>query len=221
MKQLLRLFSFIPLLAVLPACTVKGPHTDILILEIGSPATPNIAARLDGLGVDYVIHPGFLGAEGIAKYKPKAVIITGSPLSVLNEDAIYIADDFFEIGIPVLGLCYGMQMIVEQLGGKVRACNKSEKGMFPVRINGACGLTPKHASQWTVVMDHDDCVEELPAGFITDTSSEITKHAFSCSLDRQMYLIQFHPERYEYSPESGVMLDMFVGKAMGWDIDSY
>lgn len=204
------------LVLMLSACAPKKPGpTDILILEMGSPATPNLVERLEKLGVSYEIYPGFLEAKDIRTANPKAIIITGSAKSLLDDhDAPYASDDFYTLNIPILGLCYGMQMIVEQLGGKVKKCSKSEKGIFPVTFNGKCGLTPAGMDELEVLMDHDDCVVDLPKGFVTDASSSITQNAFSCSHDKQMYLIQFHPERYDTAPESGIILDLFIHKVM-------
>ena len=201
------------ILALLYTCvSAYAQNPDILILNMGSPATPKLAKRLDKLGATYVIPIGLLDKKGILEYSPKAVIITGSPKSIFDEDAPYASEDFYELGIPVLGLCYGMQMIAEQLGGEVKKCSKSEKGVFHVTFTGECGITPPDMAELDVLMDHDDCVTKLPDDFITDSKSEITPHALSCSPSRQLYLIQFHPERYDTAPESGVILDLFVKK---------
>ncbi len=198
---------------LLPGCVQQGAHrTEVLILHMGSHATPNIARRLEKHGVSYTILQGFVPAEEIRQINPKALIITGSPDSVLNKNSPRAPEAYYSLNIPILGLCYGHQMIVEQLGGKVGKCRASEKGIFPVTFTGKCGLTPKGMAGMNVLMDHDDCVTEVPEGFHTDASSDITQHAMVCSHARKLYLIQFHPERYDTVPESGVILDAFIMK---------
>lgn len=207
-------FFFLTFLLLICGCAQRAPkNTDVVILHMGASATAvsQLAKRLETLRVSYVINHGLLDKEGILKYSPKAVVITGSMKSLLDdEDAPFASEDFYSLGIPVLGLCYGMQMIAVQLGGEVKKCSKSEKAVVPVTINGQCGITPPGMTKLDVLMDHDDCVTRLPDDFITDVSSEITYHAMSCSPKRQLYLIQFHPERYDAAPESGVILDLFV-----------
>lgn len=208
---------FIPILMIiLTGCAERQvPHTDFLILHLGSGATPILSERIQKLGYTTKINDGFLAKEEIMKINPKAVIVTGSPKSLLDDDdAPYVADDFYDLKIPVLGLCYGMQMIADQLGGRVAKCSESEKRVTRVTFTGECGITPQGLREMDVLMDHDDCVTHLPEGFVTDASSDITHHAMSCSPTRNMYLIQFHPERYDTVPESGVIIDLFVEKVM-------
>jgi GMP synthase (glutamine-hydrolysing) len=192
--------------------TVPMQKVDMVILHLGSGATPKIAEKLKNMRVSYVILEGLVPTEEIKSYHPKGVIITGSPESLLDEGAPRAPASYYKLDIPILGLCYGMQMIAEQLGGKVKKCTQSEKGMFPVTFTGKCGLTPEGMKELHVLMDHDDCVVEIPKGFHTDASSSITQHAMICSHDRKMYLIQFHPERYDTAPASCVILDAFINK---------
>jgi GMP synthase (glutamine-hydrolysing) len=187
---------------------------DFLILHMGSSATNNIARRLEYRNATYIILDGLVPVEEIKAINPKAIVITGSPDSVMEEGSPRAHKDYYNLNIPILGLCYGMQMIVEQLGGKVKKCTKSEKEVVLAQFNGKCGLAPAGLKEMHVLMDHDDCVVELPKGFHSDASTSITEHAMVCSHDRQMYLFQFHPERYDTVPASGVFLDMFINKIM-------
>jgi GMP synthase (glutamine-hydrolysing) len=190
-------------------------QADILILHMGSSATPKMARRLERLDVSYTIFDGLVSVEQIRKVNPKAIIITGSPQSVLDVGSSRAHPDYFNLNIPILGLCYGMQMIAEQLGGKVKKCSKSEKEIVLAQFNGKCGINPEGLTHMHVLMDHDDCVVEIPKGFHTDASSLITQHAMICHPEKQIYLIQFHPERYDTVPESGVFFDNFIQKVMG------
>ncbi|GEM_PF-3775679 len=202
----------------LAGCYQQGiQEADILVLNMGSPATPAIARRLEMWGVNYTILEGLAPIADIRKVNPRALIITGSPDSVLDAGSPRAHEDYFKLNIPILGLCYGMQMIAEQLGGKVRKCSKSEKDVVPVRFNGKCELAHSGLREMNVLMDHDDCVVEVPHGFHTDASSDITQHAMICSHDRKVYLIQFHPERYDMVPASGTFLDAFIHKAVKHD----
>lgn len=188
-------------------------EADILVLNMGSPATPAIARRLEMWGVKYTILDGLVSTKEIIAVNPRGLIITGSPESVLDPGTPRAHDDYFKLNIPILGLCYGMQMIAEQLGGKVKRCSKSEKEIVLARFNGKCELAHSGLTEMNVLMDHDDCVVEIPEGFHSDASSDITQHAMICSHDKKIYMIQFHPERYDMVPESGVFLDNFIHKA--------
>lgn len=218
-KTLFKLTSSLIGLIVLTGCVAPRPQScDFLVLHMGSPATPRLVKRIESLGATYQIHQGLMSAAEINLIDPKAVIITGSPQSVFDLDAPFAPADFYTLDKPVLGLCYGMQMIAHQLGGRVDRCSRAEKGMFDVTFTGQCGLTPKNMTKLSVLMDHDDCVTNLPADFIIDASSQITRYSYACSLKRQMYLIQFHPERYDRAPESGVMIDRFVQRVLSGEI---
>lgn len=200
---------------LLSGCMHNGiQKADILILHLGSGATPKIAQRLEDFKISYTILDGLVPVEQIKQVNPKAIIITGSPDSVLNEGSPRAHENYFNLNIPILGLCYGMQMIAEQLGGKVKKCHKEEKGIFLASFTGKCGLTPVGMKEMHVLMDHEDCVVEIPKGFHTDASSDITHHAMVCSQAKKIYLIQFHPERYDTVPASGIILDAFIKKVM-------
>lgn len=209
------LVSLLTLIFTFAGCNHNNQtDTEILILFMGSPATPKIAKRLEKLNVKYKILNGLVPASEILAVNPKAIIITGSPDSVMDHGSPRAPAEYFKLKIPILGLCYGMQMLAEQLGGKVKKCVRSEKAVVPVTFNGKCGLAPEGLKEMHVLMDHDDCVVEIPQGFHTDASSEITQHAMVCSHDKLFYLIQFHPERYDTVPESGVILDAFIKKVL-------
>lgn len=214
-QRLTHIFLLILLASPLSGCISRGvKQADILILNMGSPATPKIARRLHMHDVEYTVLEGLVPVEEIRKVNPRGIIISGSPDSVLDAGAPRAPSDYFKLNVPILGLCYGMQMIAEQLGGKVKRCHKSEKDIVLARFNGKCGLVPEGLTHMHVLMDHDDCVVEIPKGFHTDASSLITDHAMVCSHDHKIYLIQFHPERYDTVPESGVILDAFIRKAI-------
>lgn len=212
-----RIVAFFCILLIVPiaGCIHRGiEKADILILNMGSPATPKIARRLEMLNVSYTILDGLAPLSDIKQVNPKAIIITGSPESVLDEGTPRAPMEYFKLNVPILGLCYGMQMIAEQLGGKVRKCTKAEKDVVAARFTGGCGITPPGMQVMNVLMDHEDCVVEAPEGFHTDTSTEITQHAMICHHKKKIHLIQFHPERYDTVPESGVILDAWVRMAL-------
>ncbi|MBP6986035.1 MAG: hypothetical protein KBB83_05525 [Alphaproteobacteria bacterium] len=201
---------------LLPGCMKPEPeHVDMVILHLGSGATPSIARRLEDYGISYKILDGLVPTQEITRLQPKALILTGSPDSVLEAGSPRAPEGYYHLNIPVLGLCYGMQMMVEHLGGRVEKCRCSEKSVVRAKFTGLCDLTPEGVKEMDVLMDHDDCVVKIPKGFIADASTDITPHAMICSPQRKLYLIQFHPERADAAPFSGCILDAFLKKAMG------
>lgn len=201
---------------LLGGCVRPEPkRVDMVILHLGSGATPSIASRLESYNITYKIMNGLVPTQEILNLQPKALILTGSPDSILEAGSPRAPLGYYNLKIPVLGLCYGMQMMVQHLGGRVEKCVSSEKEVVKARFTGACGLTPPGVKEMDVLMDHDDCVVAIPRGFLADASTDITPHAMVCSPAKKLYLIQFHPERDDAAPASAVILDAFLEKVMG------
>ncbi len=170
------------------------PSETVLVLDFGSQYTQLIARRVRELGVYSEIHPFDLGVEKIRGIAPKAIILSGGPQSVYGEGAPYCSKEVFELGIPILGICYGMQLTALFLDGKVEAASEREYGRAEVEVSGETPLfrgTPRRQKVWA---SHGDRILEPPPGFtVTATSTNAPITGFESGA-RRCYGIQFHPE---------------------------
>ena len=161
-------------------------HQKILILDFGSQVTQLIARRVREAGVYCEIHPfNKVNTDSIKAYGPKGIILSGGPASVINTDTPKAPDAVFTLGLPVLGICYGQQTMVAQLGGKVEAGHHREFGRASVDVTGSCalfdGVWPQglHQQVW---MSHGDRVVSLPPGFVvTGTSTGARRYSTGTS----------------------------------------
>ena len=174
----------------------------ILILDFGSQVTQLIARRVREAGVYCELHPWDMPAAEIRAFNPKGVILSGSHASVTEADTARAPQLVFELGIPVLGICYGMQTMAAQLGGTVENGLVREFGYAEVRARGHSKLldgiqdrvsADKHGLL-DVWMSHGDKVTALPPGFKVIASNEITPLAGMADETRRFYALQFHPE---------------------------
>jgi GMP synthase (glutamine-hydrolysing) len=170
------------------------PAETVLVLDFGSQYTQLIARRVRELGVYSEIHPFDLDVERVRAMKPKAIILSGGPQSVYGEGAPYCSKQVFELGIPLLGICYGMQLTALFLDGKVEAASEREYGRAEVEVTGNSALfrsTPKTQKVWA---SHGDRILAPPPGFaVTATSVNAPITGFE-NVERRCYGIQFHPE---------------------------
>jgi len=174
----------------------------ILILDFGSQYTQLIARRVREAGVYCEIHHNGLPEEAFREFNPRGVILSGSPESATLEDSPRVPSYILDAGLPVLGICYGMQTIAEQLGGKVEGSNKSEFGYAQIEIPGGNALLSDlddseqegNVFKHEVWMSHGDKVTQLPEGFNVIASSESAPIAAMADEDRKIYCLQFHPE---------------------------
>ncbi|HZR36760.1 MAG TPA: glutamine-hydrolyzing GMP synthase [Nevskia sp.] len=182
---------------------MKNIHADrILILDFGSQYTQLIARRVRELGVYSEIHPWDCGDEAIRAFAPKGIILSGSPESVLEANAPRAADAVWALGVPVLGICYGMQTMAAQLGGRVEPGHIKEFGYAEIRARGHSELfrdiqdrtNEQGHGLLDVWMSHGDRVAELPPGFKLIASTRDVPHAGMADESRRYYAIQFHPE---------------------------
>lgn len=178
-------------------------HADrILILDFGSQYTQLIARRVRELGVYCEIHPWDMSDAALREYAPRGVILSGSPESVLEPGAPAAPAAVFELQIPVLGICYGMQTMAVQLGGRVAAGNVKEFGYAEVRARGHSALLSdiedRHNEQGHALLDvwmsHGDRVVDLPSGFKLIASTSDVPLAGMADESRHYYALQFHPE---------------------------
>jgi GMP synthase (glutamine-hydrolysing) len=207
-------------------------HEKILILDFGSQVTQLIARRVREAKVYCEIHPYDVSADFIRAFAPKGVILSGSHLSAYEETSAAAPPVVFELGVPVLGICYGMQTMAQQLGGKVEAGHKREFGYAEVRAHGHTRLlagiedfrTPEGHGMLKVWMSHGDRVVELPPGFKRIASTDTCPIAAMADETRRFYGVQFHPE-VTHTLQGQAILTRFVREICGcrgdWNMPDY
>lgn len=177
-------------------------HDRILILDFGSQVTQLIARRVREAHVYCEVHPNDVSADFIREFAPKGIILSGSHMSAYEESNDQASQAVFEAGIPVLGICYGMQTMAQQLGGKVESGTKREFGYAEVRARNHSKLlegiedfqTEAGEGMLKVWMSHGDKVSELPPGFKVMASTPSCPIAGMFDEARGFYAVQFHPE---------------------------
>jgi len=184
----------------------------VLILDFGSQVTQLIARRLRESGVYCEIHPFSLSAERLEAFAPKAIILSGGPASVNEQASPKAPQRVFELGVPVLGICYGQQTMCAQLGGRVAASDHREFGRAFIEVTDDCalfdGLWPKGARE-QVWMSHGDRVEDLPPGFRVVAVSEGAPFSVIADDNRRFYGTMFHPEVI-HTPQGAALLRNFT-----------
>ena len=190
-------------------------HELILILDFGSQYTQLIARRVREQGVYCEIHPFHLSIDEIAAKRPKGVILSGGPSSVTDEDAPRVAPDFYDkVGAPVLGICYGMQMIAVDLGGRNEPAARREYGHAKLKVlSGQTKLFNELPFELDVWMSHGDHVTSVPDGFHTTATTGDVITAFE-NPDREIYCVQFHPE-VSHTPLGKEVLRNFLFNVCG------
>ncbi len=193
-------------------------HADrILILDFGSQYTQLIARRIREIGVYCEIYSCASSSEEIKNFAAKGIILSGGPESVTLSDTPRAPDIVFELGIPLLGICYGMQTMAVQLGGQVVSCDHREFGYAQIRAHGHSELlrniedhaSPEGYGLLDVWMSHGDRVSELPPGFKLISSSAGAPIAGMADESRRFYGLQFHPE-VTHSKQGGRILGRFI-----------
>ncbi|MFT3743521.1 MAG: glutamine-hydrolyzing GMP synthase [Pyrinomonadaceae bacterium] len=170
-------------------------HETIIILDFGSQYTQLIARRVREQGVYCEIHPFHLSADAIAAKKPMGVILSGGPSSVTDEDAPRVEEGFYrKLNVPILGICYGMQLVAHDLGGRIEPANRREYGAALVKVlSGPTALFAGLPFELDVWMSHGDHMTQLPDGFSPVATSEDVPTAIE-NPERGIYCVQFHPE---------------------------
>ena len=198
-------------------------HGDrILILDFGAQYTQLIARRVRELGVYCEIHPWDITDEEVRGFSARGVILSGGPKSTTEQFAPAAPQSVFELGVPVLGICYGMQTMAKQLGGRVAASAHREFGYAAVTAIAPCRLLDGLAdrrdendrSELDVWMSHGDCVEALPHGFTAVAASDNAPLAAMADEQRKFYGVQFHPE-VTHTLQGARLLERFVREICG------
>ena len=207
-------------------------HKKILILDFGSQYTQLIARRVRETHVYCELHPYDIDVSFIREFKPAGIILSGGPNSVTEGDTPRAPQIVFELGVPVLGICYGMQTMAAQLGGEVDTGAVREFGYAELRAQGHSALLRDIQDRTNaqghglidVWMSHGDKVTALPPGFSVIASNATTPIAGMADEARNFYALQFHPE-VTHTPQGKVILNRFVHDICGceqdWNMPDY
>lgn len=198
----------------------------VLILDFGSQFTQLIARRVREAGVYSEIHPCNVDPERVKAFKPSALILSGGPSSVLEGNCPELNMEYLEMGIPVLGICYGMQLLAHNLGGRVVASTDREYGraQFYAQNDSVLFDEVKDKGDLTVWMSHGDRVEALPEGFEPMGKSDSIEFAAMGNVEKKIYALQFHPE-VAHTTDGALIIQNFLFKVAGlkatWSMSSF
>ena len=185
------------------------PQERVLILDFGSQYTQLIARRVRECGVYSEIIPHTIRARDLAARKPLAVILSGGPASVETEGSPRCDKAIFRLGLPVLGICYGMQLMAKMLGGRVWAAPRREYGHARIEVPGRSDLFDGLAKRLAVWMSHGDEVTRVPRGFRVLARTGTSPVAAMADARRRLYGVQFHPEVI-HTPQGSKVLGNFL-----------
>ncbi len=204
--------------------TPGSRHETVLILDYGSQYTQLIARRVRENRVYCEIHPWNFSAEEAARRRPLGVILSGGPQSVFEEGAVLADPGLFGLGVPVLGICYGMQLLAHQLGGRVEPSAQREYGRTEVEGTAPGILLGGLGLREVVWMSHGDRVTDLPPGFRSCASTPNAGTVAMEDLERRVFAVQFHPE-VSHTVSGGEILRNFLFRVCGasgdWRMASY
>lgn len=207
-------------------------HSKILILDFGSQVTQLIARRVRDSGVFSEVYPYDVSDDFIRGYGAAGIILSGGPNSVMDGDTPRAPQAVFDLGVPVLGICYGMQTMAAQLGGQVENGKVREFGYAEVRARGHTALfsgindfvTPEGHGMLKVWMSHGDKVNEMPPGFKLMASTDNCPIAAMADDERKFYAVQFHPE-VTHTVQGKAIIGRFVHEICGckadWNMPDY
>ncbi len=198
----------------------------ILILDFGSQYTQLIARRIREASVYCEIHPCHLSIDRIRGFSPKGIILSGGPSSINDDDAPMADVEIFELGVPILGICYGMQFLTHVLGGRVVETMEREYGnaTITIRENQSLFYGFEKQERQAVWMSHGDRIEQLPEGFSSLASTDSSPVAAMGDPSRKWFGVQFHPE-VAHTPEGMRILKNFLFRICGceptWTMASF
>ncbi len=190
----------------------------IIIIDFGSQYTQLIARRIREKNVFSEIFPHTNAINKIKELKPKGVILSGGPMSVFEEDSPQISKEVFELGIPILGICYGMQIITAAFGGKIELAKDREYGKAEFKITNENKIFDKIEKSSTVWMSHGAFISEAPVGFEITGTSENSPICSFANFEKNFFGLQFHPE-VMHSTQGKKILDNFIFNICGCEAD--
>ncbi|HJD30554.1 MAG TPA: glutamine-hydrolyzing GMP synthase [Candidatus Eisenbergiella stercorigallinarum] len=196
----------------------------VIVLDFGGQYNQLIARRVRECSVYCEVHPHTMGIEKIREMNPKGIIFTGGPNSVYGEDSPTCSREIYELGIPILGICYGSQLMAHMNGGTVTTAPVSEYGKTEVEVDGSSLLFEGVSSKTICWMSHTDYIAEAPASFRVTAHTPVCPVAAMENAEKRLYAVQFHPE-VMHTREGVKMLSNFVYKVCGckgdWKMDSF
>jgi GMP synthase (glutamine-hydrolysing) len=195
----------------------------VVILDFGSQYTQLIARRLRELQVYSEIFPPTTPVRTLKERGPRGIVLSGGPDSVYSKGASRCDKRLFEMGVPVLGICYGMQLMGHMLGGDVKGHGRGEYGLATVDVKDGSPLFKGVSPSTRVWMSHGDQVQRPPKGFVTTAATDTTVVASMEDRRRRLYGIQFHPE-VKHTPEGMTILSNFLeicGCERDWNASSF
>jgi GMP synthase (glutamine-hydrolysing) len=200
-----------------PRPEVPRAVDEVVVLDYGGQYSQLIARRVRECGVFSELLPHHVGAEEVARRRPKGLILSGGPASVYSDGAPSLDPALLELGIPVLGICYGMQLLARSLGGRVEGAEVGEFGRSTLAVREHGRLFAGLPAEQTCWMSHRDSVFEAPPGFTALASSTASPVAAFESVERDVYGIQFHPE-VVHTPFGQDILKTFLRDVCGCDM---
>ena len=197
---------------------------EILIIDFGGQYNQLIARRVREKNVYCEVVPNTISIEKIKEKNPKGIIFTGGPSSIYADDAPKCDIEVFELGIPILGICYGMQLMAYTLGGAVKRATKREYGQMEVSLDNSSKLFKGFKSSNICLMSHTDYVDSVPKGFEKIAKSNTCKIAAMQNLNKNFYGVQFHPE-VNHTIDGDKIIENFVIDICGckglWKMDYF
>ena len=196
----------------------------ILIIDFGSQYNQLIARRVRECRIYCHIDPPDVDLDYIKNLKPKGIILSGGPASIYEKNSPKVDQGIFDLGIPVLGICYGMQFMINTLGGTVKRARKREYGFAELKIKKEARLFKGVEKKTNTWMSHGDSIEKLPRGFQITASTENTRIAATVHPKKNLYGLQFHPE-VQHTSRGQTMLRNFLFDVCGckrtWTMKSF
>jgi GMP synthase (glutamine-hydrolysing) len=203
------------------SASASSAKTRVLILDFGSQVTQLIARRVREAGVYCEIHPFSRDDAFVRDFNPAAIILSGSPASTLDDGSPRAPQAVWDLGVPILGICYGQQTLCMQLGGAVEGGHHREFGRAEITVQKPCalfdGLWPVGSSQ-TVWMSHGDRVTKIPDGYEVVASSSGAPFAVIANEAKKIYAVQFHPE-VAHTPDGAKLIGAFLHRVAGLGSD--
>lgn len=203
---------------------MSKPNEIIVVLDFGGQYNQLIARRIRDLGVYSELMPFNTPVDKIRQLHPKGIVFSGGPASVYDEGAPHVDPAIYDLGIPILGICYGMQLMAHQLNGKVERASKREYGKSEIEFQEHAKLVQGLDRKQVVWMSHGDHVVQLPEQFVIDASTDHAPVAAMSCPDKQLFAVQFHPEVL-HSVQGIEMIRNFIyeicGCAGNWSMESF
>jgi GMP synthase (glutamine-hydrolysing) len=197
---------------------------NVLVLDFGSQYTQLIARKIRELGIFSEIVPYDISLARIKKEAPGAIVLSGGPQSVYEESSPLISVDIFRLGIPVLGICYGLQLMAHLLGGKVAPSSRREYGFALLEVANRGGLLRGVRSKSQVWMSHGDQVRSLPPRFVASGVTDNCETAVVENREEALYGVQFHPEVIHTKQGQRILSNFLFGLAglqRDWTMESF